>query len=216
MSRLILSSILGDRLKKGSDFPEIIGHAINSNGSAVSEIVITVPANYQNGDILVSIGRIQSTISDLQGFSVLVERNSQTVLWRTVSGVMPESYSLTLNSTNRYAVVTYLIRNATNIENEFTTSGVNPPEITPSWGKFKNLYLAYFTSRSTNQVVSEIPENYTDLITAQSWPTSVASSTQFNVFTVRRFLESESEDPSTFVATNQNTVESGTIAIKGK
>jgi hypothetical protein len=215
MSRLILPGILG--VKK--NFPEIVGSGINVISSTSVNLSITSPNDYQNGDYLITLIRtlrINSarTITELDGFSILKTDNFYFILYQKIKNGGKNIYSLVLSHADRLASITYLIRNADDIGVE-TISSIDPPAINPNWGLAKNLYLTGFFTRQCNQEITGTPNNYTDLITSQSTPGSTSIG-QLSVYSMHRYLESLSENPSQFVSTNISSEVSFTIGIKGK
>ena len=214
MSRQLTSGVLGRKMSK---FPQLMGTSTDSSGSASTIHTISIPTEPQDGDVLVVIIRLITdyTFSDLAGFTFLGGNSRDAVLYRVVSAPMDASYTIITNESTRSVSITYLIRGVDGVFLNGIIGSINPPEITPPWGNFKNMYIAWASSARSDQDVINIPDNYINPIEIKSAPGLTAVAQRFLVSS-HRLLQSAAENPSPYIITNIDFEGAGTIAIKGK
>ena len=213
-------------------FPEFGSNVASGQNQFDDSHSLSMPSGIVAGDLLIALftyGNDQS--SPPSGWTQHEEELQYTLLTRTAAGG-EGSLTITTSGDATFAGNVWRIKagtwdtsvgGGTGIEYQLSssqapTSSVNPPSITPSWGKFKNLYIAGATFRSIPATISfsSHASGYSNGIVRDSFWAATANS----VLAASSMLleEGTTQDPGSisFSSSSNNIYAFGwTIAIKG-
>lgn len=208
-------------------FPEVRSTAAGSGGStSATSHNAGLPSSYNSGDLLILIMAAQinasgawNTPSGWTSFLTGFNGNSQghvRAVYKTASGSEGSTVTITNAAATRASWNSYAIYNHDSGQaptsqaspDSGASTTADPPSLTPSWGSYKNLWIALVSSKESN-TPSVNPTSYGNAITG-----TVTATNGPTLHSVRRQLEASSDDPSAFTIGSSRFVV-GTIAVKG-
>lgn len=209
-------------------FPQVAAtNSATSGGGTTATHNVNLPAGITAGDLLVIVATAANTITaGPAGFTEIFNTTisgsvgmlTLAAWYKVATGSEGATTSFTTASSVNSASSSYRITGWQGTPEGATADGTSangdPPNLTPTWGNNRTLWIAGLSLRSgTTATISSAPTNYTDLIQTNS--TGGTAANQVRGASCRREKLGASEDPDPFILSvgTQNWV-AGTIAIR--
>lgn len=201
-------------------YPVLEGSATTSITSATTSHTVNLPSGIAAGELLLIIIRTGGTninFSVPSGWSqcpwVELDANGTTsAFFKTASGSEGSTVSITTSGSRKSSAIAIRVSSWLALEDAGmanTTTSNNPPNLAPTWGSAKTLWIACVTQRGDG-VFGAAPSNYTGMIQATAGDATTAGSRCAFAF---RKLEASSEDPGRFNVVDDAS-HSNTFAIR--
>lgn len=211
---------IGGRGGHTPDFPSIAGSAKTAESASGSPFTVSLPASIAAGELLVAIadraGGAQTFTwpgSWSEIASVDISGRHIAIAKLTATGSEGASISVTSSlgtSQNRTAICLRITPWASvEISSSATGSSANPnpPSLSPSWGSYKTLWLAFAAGGNSTSSVSSYPSNYTlSQLYNSGFTWSVHSARQ---------NETATENPGTYTMNVSAVWAAYTVGVKG-
>ncbi|MCW5897068.1 MAG: hypothetical protein KIT50_15875, partial [Bacteroidetes bacterium] len=207
-------------------FPVIAGTANSAKTSQTGTVhSIALPINIQAGDLLLvfwvdenSSGTAPATPA---GFTQLYTNTSSSRVrraWYKIATGSEGAFIDVTGGAERSAHVAYRIAagsyqgvpQAGSVQSD-NEDGPNPPNLSPSWGLFKTMWIAASHSEGYTSTVG-LPSNYSDRIQSNTGSTGSSHAT---MVTGTRFYEAAAENPGSFSMSGDRHWAANTVAIQG-
>ena len=201
-------------------YPVLEGSATTGISSATTSHTVNLPSGIAAGELLLIIMRTGGTninFSVPSGWSqcpwVELDANgTSSAFFKTASGSEGSTVSITTSGSCKSSAIAIRVSSWSGLEDAGminTSTSNNPPNLAPTWGSAKTLWIACVTQRSDGNF-AVAPTNYTGMIQATAGdPASTGSRCAFAF----RKLEASSEDPGSFIVTDDAS-HSNTFAIR--
>lgn len=214
----------------GVNFPTWLSTTGSVQDVVTTSHVFTMPGTINAGDLLIAVLTLNSvSASSWSGsFTEFTDAgavaNNIAAAWKIAAG--GDTVTCTSSGASRSAKHLIRIQAGTFNTSQVPVAGTsatgtstapNPPNLTPAWGLFKNLFIAVSghntAGASPPTAITGWPTNYG---TGQTSTGGGAGSGGNNrLGTACRQLEAASDNPGTFTLAASNTWRAQTIAIKG-
>lgn len=218
------SSFTTEPTSPPANYPQIISTTgfYNRNNSTVHNVVM--PTVIDSGDLLLAlVGNDGSaTITTPSGWTSLSSVANSTNLRASIFYKFADgsedgtSINFQTSASESMAVQVYRIKDALAVEagTPVVSSGLSadPPSLSPSWGAENTLWMPFLVLEQ-GVWPSAYPSNYTNF--RQDADTYSSGPNWQGAFSMRRYINASSEDPSAFTTPNVNWIVN-TIAIRPK
>lgn len=196
-------------------FPTIAATNTSSNAPTASDWTVSLPASIAADDLLIILvaGGNAGAVTTPTGWTSLFEflgTDTQRcyAAYKVASGTEGASVAVAHAGTgggghNSYRITGY----QGTPESATDATAVDPPNLAPTWGSAKTMWLAVAFDRLTVGAMTA-PTNYTNILSAED------GSNQNEAASARRELEAASENPGVFGNGGTSGLGAATIAVR--
>ena len=193
----------------GGVFPVVKATNTSQTDANSTTHAVSLPAGIVSGDLLLIGISSVSTWTTPSGWTLLYSINNthrHNVWYRQADGGEGASVTVTGGSSVLASHFSYRISGAQASPEAATASTWDPPNLAPSWGSKKTLWLA--TAGQRGGSVTGTPTNYTNQVT------SYQAVDDIRLVAMHRELDAASEDPSAYTLSVAASEVAATIAIQ--
>ena len=182
-----------------------------SNATTTNNRDVTLPSGILSGDLILMFhtSRGSDTTISADGWVKLTEVNhsetlmSIAVFYKIADGTEGGTVNVSWAFSGRNIASTYLIRGSNYVVTGASNEGLDPPQASGVQGTVDCLFFSALGIEPSDNNVSGVPTNYTDLIQVANSISSASG--RFRMGTCRRFLDASSDNPSAFSTTGTAT-----------
>lgn len=193
---------------KAVNFPVVAATNTSIENSPVTSHDVSLPASIAAGDLLIMLMSFAIDVAvTATGWSPLYNFTSTKegfAFYKVATGSEGATFVVTTDVSSHSAHNTYRINTYRGIPEAQTSASNDPPNLSPSWGSDKTLWIA--TGIGTPGMSDTPPTNYANGLTATAGVTINAKQVSG-----RRTLEAASENPGTWTSASGTA----TIAVRG-